>query len=83
MTAPVATAEPRSTLDADFFTEHRNVPLHIGSVAVFDGLRLSPRIIRYRWPRSAGRRRRSRRVPGSPADVRLADVDRVGLFQFG
>jgi hypothetical protein len=41
MTAPVttaATAERMSTLDAGFFfAEQRNVPLHIGSVAVFDG----------------------------------------------
>ena len=40
MAAPVttATAERMSTLDAEFFfAEHRNVPLHIGSVAVFDG----------------------------------------------
>src|SRR5450631_4450767 len=44
MTAPVttaaktATAERMSTLDAEFFfAEHGNVPLHIGSVAVFDG----------------------------------------------
>jgi diacylglycerol O-acyltransferase / wax synthase len=52
MTAPVITAaapapaalpappppERMSTLDAEFFfAEHRNVPLHIGSVAVFDG----------------------------------------------
>jgi len=34
----VAGAEPMSTLDAEFFfAEHGNVPLHIGSVAVFDG----------------------------------------------
>jgi diacylglycerol O-acyltransferase len=47
MTAPVttaataataATAERMSTLDAEFFfAEYGNVPLHIGSVAVFDG----------------------------------------------
>ncbi len=40
MTAPVttATAERMSTLDAEFFfAEHASVPLHIGSVAVFDG----------------------------------------------
>ena len=40
MAAPVttATAERMSTLDAEFFfAEHANVPLHIGSVAVFDG----------------------------------------------
>ena len=44
MTVPVtaaataATAERMSTLDAEFFfAEHRNMPLHIGSVAVFDG----------------------------------------------
>jgi diacylglycerol O-acyltransferase / wax synthase len=40
MTAPVTTAaaERMSTLDAEFFfAEQGNVPLHIGSVAVFDG----------------------------------------------
>jgi diacylglycerol O-acyltransferase / wax synthase len=41
MTAPVTTAtaaEPMSTLDAEFyFAEHGTVPMHIGSVAVFDG----------------------------------------------
>ena len=36
--APAAAAERMSTLDAEFFfAEHANVPLHIGSVAVFDG----------------------------------------------
>jgi WS/DGAT/MGAT family acyltransferase len=40
MSAPVttATAERMSTLDAEFFfAEHASMPLHIGSVAVFDG----------------------------------------------
>jgi len=32
------TLDRMSPLDAEFFcAEHRNVPLHIGSVAVFDG----------------------------------------------
>lgn len=32
------TLDRMSTLDAEFFyAEHRNVPMHIGSVAVFDG----------------------------------------------
>ena len=36
--APAAAAERMSALDAEFFfAEHANVPLHIGSVAVFDG----------------------------------------------
>ena len=36
--APPPSAERMRTLDAEFFfAEHRNVPLHIGSVAVFDG----------------------------------------------
>ena len=36
--ATPATAERMSTLDAEFFfAEHANVPLHIGSVATFDG----------------------------------------------
>ncbi len=36
--APIAPAERMSALDAEFFfAEHANVPLHIGSVAVFDG----------------------------------------------
>jgi Wax ester synthase-like Acyl-CoA acyltransferase domain len=32
-----AAAERMSALDAEFFAEHANVPLHIGSVAVLDG----------------------------------------------
>jgi Wax ester synthase-like Acyl-CoA acyltransferase domain len=33
-----STSERMSTLDAEFFfAEHGNVPMHIGSVAVFDG----------------------------------------------
>jgi hypothetical protein len=36
--APAAAAERMSALDAEFFfAEHANVPLHIGSLAVFDG----------------------------------------------
>jgi hypothetical protein len=32
------TLDQMSTLDAEFFyAEHPNVPMHIGSVAVFDG----------------------------------------------
>jgi len=32
------TLDRMSTLDAEFFyAEHHNVPMHIGSVAVFDG----------------------------------------------
>jgi Wax ester synthase/diacylglycerol acyltransferase catalytic domain len=64
------TLDRMSTLDAEFFyAEHHNVPMHIGSVAVFDGpaptrqdlMRLFeaklPRVPRYR--QQSARRRSS------------------------
>jgi hypothetical protein len=69
-----------SPLDAEFFyAEHRNVPMHIGSVAVFDG----PALIRAdlmrrfeaRLPRVLRCRQVVRRCPSSPKLRDLADAN--------
>ena len=73
------TLDRMSTLDAEFFyAEHRNVPMHIGSVAVFDGpaptradlMRLFeaklPRVPRYRQV-AEGIRRSLAELGGRPA----------------
>jgi len=66
------TLDRMSPLDAEFFcAEHRNVPLHIGSVAVFDGPALTradlKRLFEAKLPRRPGRRGRTgRRDPLRP-----------------
>jgi hypothetical protein len=77
------TLDRMSTLDAEFFyAEHHNVPMHIGSVAVFDGpaptraelMRLFeaklPRVPRY--ARSSGTWPNPPRSPSTARSVRAA-----------
>ena len=66
---PRTTTDRMSTLDAEFFfAEHANVPMHIGSVAVFDGPASAyqdvMRLFEAKLPKVPRYRRVARTTPG-------------------
>ena len=72
------TLDRMSTLDAEFFyAEHHNVPMHIGSVGVFDGPAPTRaelmRLFEAKLPRGAGPA--EAHPPGGPPAPPLAEAD--------